>query len=107
MTSIDYRTETWESLQTRLTDLRAAVYEAWKQHGPGTTREVAARAGMDLLTFRPRTTELLQLGFLAMWHGAGEQRGREGIYRARSHQEALSHFMEQQRQALDPQLILL
>jgi hypothetical protein len=107
MTSIDYRTETWESIQGRLTDLRAVVYEAWKQHGPGTTRAIAEKSGIDILTFRPRTTELLQLGYLALWHGAGEARSREGIYRARSYQEALTHFMEEQRKAIDPQLTFL
>ncbi|WP_009964033.1 hypothetical protein [Verrucomicrobium spinosum] len=106
-TAIDYSIETWESLQSRLSELRLAVYEAWKQHGPGTTRQIAAKANMDILTFRPRTTELLQLGFITVWHGAGDQRGREGVYRAYSYQEALAHFTEQQRKALDPQLTLL
>ncbi len=38
---------------------------------------LAARAGMDILTFRPRTTELLQVGFLRL---DGKDRG-QGVYR--------------------------
>jgi hypothetical protein len=64
MKPIDYRNETWESIQERLSGLRQSVYQAWQAYGPGTTREVAAKAGIDILTFRPRTTELFQMGFV-------------------------------------------
>lgn len=107
MKPIDYRNETWENLQGHMTLIRSAVYEAWRKHGPGTTRDIAEKAGIDILTFRPRTTELFQLGFLTLWHDAGNSRRREGVYRARSYQEALTHFMAEQRKALDPQLTLL
>ena len=66
MTPVDIRNETWESLQARVTGLRLAVLDAWRLHGPGTTRDIAARSDMDLLTFRPRTTELVELGLVRM-----------------------------------------
>lgn len=90
MKPADYRNETWESLQSRMKDSLRAVLAAWRTHGPGTTREVAARSGIDLLTFRPRTTDLQQLGFVTL---ADEKfHGHEGIYRAFSEAEALAEF---------------
>jgi hypothetical protein len=80
MKPIDFRNETFDQLRERLNDDRELVHRAWLAHGPGTTREVAERAGIDLLSFRPRTTELFQLGLLEV---AGKA-GHEGIYAARS-----------------------
>ena len=64
MNPIDYRNATWTELQGRITRDRQAALDAWVKYGPGTTRAVATAAGIDLLTFRPRTTELFQLGYL-------------------------------------------
>jgi hypothetical protein len=79
--------------------MRKACYEAWVVYGPGTTREVAAKAGIDLLTFRPRSTELLQVGLLIIdselsspsprpsppgergGMGRSERASHEGVYR--------------------------
>jgi hypothetical protein len=63
---IDYRNATFAQLQERLVGLRLAVWRAWIQHGPGTTRAVARAADMSLLTFRPRTTELVQIGVVCL-----------------------------------------
>lgn len=98
MKPADYRNDTWDSLQLRVNHLRRAALAAWRAFGPGTTREVADRAGMDLLSFRPRTTELHQLGFVTL---CTEEEIRalpskcgahEGIYRALSDDEALAEF---------------
>ncbi len=80
MKPIDYRNDTWDSLQERLTGLREDVYHAWQVYGPGTTREVAAKAGIDILTFRPRTTELFQMGFVEVVEDA--QSVGEAVYQA-------------------------
>lgn len=80
MKPIDYRNETWESLKERLSGLRQDVYTAWQVYGPGTTREVAAKAGIDILTFRPRTTELFQMGFVEVV--ADAQSVGEAVYQA-------------------------
>src|SRR5687767_13694985 len=94
MKPIDFRNETFRHVQERICEKREAVWRAWLAHGPGTTREVAARAGIDILNFRPRTTELFQIGALKLASGSlssplrgedqGEGHGREGIYEART-----------------------
>lgn len=90
MKPIDYRNTTWEALQETLTGRRLQVLDAWRIHGPGTTREVAARAGIDILTLRPRTTELLDLGLLDLVQVDETRtcRQAEGVYRARTADEA-------------------
>jgi predicted ArsR family transcriptional regulator len=94
MKPLDFRLATWADLQDRLAGQRAAVLEAWRLHGPGTTEAVAQRAGISILTFRPRTTELVQLGFVAL---TAEQPARgEGTYRVRGHDELVHWFREQQ-----------
>jgi hypothetical protein len=80
MKPVDFRNETFEQLRERLNEDRAAVHSAWLKHGPGTTRQVADLAGIDLLSFRPRTTELFQLGLLEL---AGKD-GHQGVYKALS-----------------------
>lgn len=98
MKPIDHRNETWEALQERVQGLRLAVLDAWRAHGPGTTREVARRSGIDLLTFRPRTTELVQLGLVQLVPTT-QHLGREGIYRALDPAEALSVFADRKASA--------
>jgi DNA-binding MarR family transcriptional regulator len=102
MKPVDYRDETWESLQDRLRGLRGEVLAALKAHGPCTTRDLARRSGIDILTVRPRVTELLQLGWAVCT--AGE--GGEGIYRAASYAEARRTFETEARRARDAQLTL-
>ena len=80
MKAIDFRNATFEGLRAELPALRAAAYAAWVAHGPGTTRQVAACSGMDILTFRPRSTELLQMGLIRVRSAeCGVQNG-EGVY---------------------------
>lgn len=95
MTPIDFRNHTWHSLHSQLSGLRRGVWLAWINHGPGTTREVAHRAGIDILAFRPRSTELFQLGLLFL---ASQHPAKEGIYQARSMAEWQAWFADQQRQ---------
>ena len=80
MKPIDFRNETFEQIRERLNADRELVHGAWLAHGPGTTREVAAKAGIDILTFRPRSTELYQIGLLEL----AEKEGHQGVYRART-----------------------
>lgn len=99
MDPIDYRNATWEDLQDRVSALRLAALVAWRTHGPGTTRQVAARSGMDLLTFRPRTTELYQLGYVMLLDQPGTVAKGEGIYAALTDAEAREVFEARCRQA--------
>jgi predicted transcriptional regulator len=97
MIAIDYRNITWDHLQATVQGKRLEVLSAWKQHGPCTTRELAAKADMDLLAVRPRTTELLQLGLLKEVEGEGQ--GHEGVYRALSDDEAMTEFSKRVAEA--------
>lgn len=78
MKAIDFRNATFEGLRATLDAKRQSVYAAFVVYGPGTTRRVAGEAGISLLTFRPRTTELLQLGLVGIV--GDESRGKEGVY---------------------------
>lgn len=98
MRPIDLRDAQFSDLTAQLVHLRLSVYEAFQEHGPGTTRQVAHAAGVDLLTLRPRVTELVQLGFLEL---TGHD-GHEGIYRARTHAQTETWLTAQQ----NPQLSL-
>ncbi len=83
MTPIDFRNETFAALKDRLTGLREKVWLAWISFGPGTTRDVSRRSGIDILTFRPRSTELCQMGAIVL-AAAPEPSLTEGTYRART-----------------------
>lgn len=77
----DFRNMTFDEIQHRITGMRRKVYEAWLQHGPGTTRRIALRSEMSLLTFRPRTTELVEAGLVEL-DKENQGDGHEGRYRA-------------------------
>jgi DNA-binding MarR family transcriptional regulator len=89
MHPVDYRSATWEGLQARVSGLRLMTLVALQKHGPCTTRDLAAASGIDLLTVRPRITELVQLGLAEL---AADARGTEGVYRALTITEALTLF---------------
>ncbi len=59
------------------------------------TEDLAQRSGIDLLTLRPRNTELVQLGLVILAGG----RARSGVYRAATAEEAAEHFRDQQATA--------
>jgi len=81
---IDIRNATWDEVLTHVSEDMLRVHRAWKDYGPGTTRQVAERAGISLLTLRPRTTELYQLGLVEC---TGEEKAN-GIYEYRSEVQA-------------------
>ena len=84
-------------MQTRIEGQRAAVFAAWRQHGPCTTKELAERSGLSILSLRPRTTELLELGYVRL---ADEQPVKgEGTYRAANSGEVFEFFQQHQREA--------
>lgn len=106
MKPIDFRNATFAELQERLTGQRAAVLVAWREHGPATTEDCAARSGISILSFRPRTTELFQLGFIVLDERApGTHAGR---YRALTSEEWRTWFVQQQqaRATFQPELSL-
>jgi predicted transcriptional regulator len=92
MSPIDLRNATFRDITARLISLRASIYEALLEHGPCTTRQLAAACGIDLLTVRPRVTELHQLGLVVL----EDTDHHEGIYRALTLAEAESAFNARQ-----------
>lgn len=101
MKPIDFRAATWTDLQERLTGQREAVLRAWREHGPGTTAEVCARAGMSILSFRPRTTELFELGFVCL--AADQPAKGEGTYLVRTVEEHVAWLADRVSAAGNPQ----
>ena len=94
MKAVDFRNSTWGEIRDQLSGYRMAVHSAFVAHGPATTRDVAEKSRIPLLTLRPRVTELLTLGFLEL---VGDERGCEGVYRARTLEEARAHMEHMQR----------
>ena len=84
----EIRNDNWQALRDRVSGLRGEVHASLLQAGPCTTRELAAKAGLSILTVRPRVTELVELGFAEC---AGRVHG-EGVYRALSYAEAQAWF---------------
>jgi len=100
---LDIRNATFESIVEAQPALRRRVLDAWRAHGPCTTRELAARIGLDILTVRPRTTELVQLGLVEC---TGSQRDG-GIYRAREPRQVREWLAQRRAQLESSQLQLL
>lgn len=93
MKPVDFRQETFESLKDRLRGQRMMALAAWQNHGPGTTRQVAERARLSILTFRPRTTELIQMGAVCL--ADQQESSAEGSYRARGDAEWADYIRTQ------------
>jgi hypothetical protein len=101
MKPVDFRNATFADLRDRLAGQRALTLNAWRMHGPGTTQEVADRAGVPILSFRPRSTELFQLGFIRL-ADAQPAKG-EGVYQVRTPDEHAAWFAGEQTAARTPQ----
>lgn len=76
MKATDLRNATWRECLTHVTEDMVRVHNAWLTFGPCTTRELAERSGISLLTLRPRTTDLGKLGMVRLT----DSTGTEGIY---------------------------
>lgn len=87
MKAADFRNATWSDVLTHVQGDMLKVHEAWRRHGPGTTEEVAQRAGISIFTFRPRTTDLGKLGLVALVAGQPVSTGG-GVYEFRTPAQA-------------------
>ena len=96
MEPVDYRNATWLEIQGKLEGHRARVYQALILHGPITTRDLSARIGIDILTVRPRVTELCQLGLARCTE---EEHCREGRYLAIPIHQAKADFEQRATRA--------
>lgn len=81
MKAVEIRDANFEQLRGGLREKLRRVYEAFAAAGPCTTRQLAEATGMDILSVRPRATDLERLGLLAL-RGAvtGPGGRREGLW---------------------------
>lgn len=122
MNPIDYRTATFDLIKDNLAGKRRMVYDALRTLGPQTTRDLAALARLDILTVRPRVTELIDLGLVELVPGGSGleagglgmepqasslkpeasplRRAKEGTYRALSMEEAMREFNRRHAEAV-------
>lgn len=100
MKPVDFRNATFDEIKTRICGQREYVLQCWRAHGPGTTKEVSERSGMSILSFRPRSTELEQLGFICLT--PDQPSATEGRYRARTTAEHLAWIKAQRDLANRP-----
>jgi predicted transcriptional regulator len=105
MKPIDFRNETWRDVELRVEGLRRDVYYALAKAGACTTRQLAEKSGIDLLTVRPRVTELYQIGLVELVNE--ESGGGEGIYRTIPWPVARANFDKLKLNAAEKQLNLL
>lgn len=98
MKTIDIKRANFSEIFAQVEGLRALCWFALGKYGPGTTRQIADWTGLDLLTVRPRVTELCDLGFAYL----SGRVGREGVYAARDYAEAAAHHAR----LADPQMSL-
>jgi len=105
MKPVDYRNETWSQVRDRVSDLRAAVYNHLATWGPCTTRELAEKCGIDLLTVRPRMTELYQLGLVDVVEC--DNAGGEGVYEVIPWDVAEAKFNRIKAETIERQMSLL
>lgn len=84
MRPTDLRNLTWAEALTHVSDDMRRVHRAYRDCGSGTTRRLAELSGISLLTLRPRTTDLYQLGLVECIGKVGT----EGIYEYRSEEQA-------------------
>lgn len=113
MKPIDFRNENFEALRGRLADKRERVWMDWQHYEMAkemsgqsvvigsTTREVCEHMERDILQFRPRCTELYQIGALMLCETQNAEpgtRNHEGRYRLRTTDEWKA-WLEQQRQS--------
>jgi hypothetical protein len=80
----DLRNATWAEALTHVTADMRRVHAAYRDHGRGTTRAVARKAGISLLTLRPRTTDLYKLGLVE----CVDKHGTSGVYEYRTEAQA-------------------
>lgn len=95
MSPIDIRNTNFKAIKGQLHAGRLQVWEGFRTHGPCTTSALSVRIGMSILTVRPRTTELINLGFVVLQ----ERAGNEGVYAALSEDKARELFEERQAEA--------
>lgn len=81
MKAEDYRAMSWEEIQGHLVEDRLEVYNSLQVWGPCTTRQLAEYMGQDILSVRPRVTELCQMGLARVVEVSRTKRQEDGTMR--------------------------
>ena len=76
----DIRAVAFDRIEACITRARETIYRDLLANGPATTRGLADRLRMSILTVRPRVTELVQLGLVRL--AAKQSAPGEGCYEA-------------------------
>lgn len=97
------RDENYTHLRGGLNDRRRAVLIALAVHGPCTTRELAERSHTDILSVRPRITELFDVQLVML---VGRQHG-EGVYRVSTEEEWCAWYARLRAERLSAQQQLI
>lgn len=103
MRALDYRNATYHDLLQSLSGKREETLRAWRTHGPCTTEALAERSGLSILSLRPRTTELCQMGFVVLADPDAEATTKGAVYRAATTAETQAHFHRLKRALTEPQ----
>jgi hypothetical protein len=103
MKPTDIRNENFTHLRDGHDERRAAVLRSLARYGPCTTRELATQSGLDILSVRPRVTELLQVGLVVLHD---RDRG-EGVYRVAIQSEWEAWRDQQMEEKVSGQLQLV
>ncbi len=85
MTPAELRNLNFAQLRDSLAERRRDVYRAFCDHGPATTFELSEKCGIGILTVRPRSTELAELGLLCKAGERVENGKRVTVYAATDH----------------------
>jgi predicted transcriptional regulator len=95
MKPVDIRNENFASIYHRLEGDRLDCYLDLKRHGPATTRKLAERMHLDVLSVRPRVSELFKMGAVSLF---GREAG-DGVYAARWDAEWMTWFRDEHLRA--------
>lgn len=80
LTPAEIRDAGWEQIRSSwLNDAMMEVHAAYETHGPVTTQGLADLSGINVLTVRPRTTDLMKVGLVEC---VGRVKGQGGLYQA-------------------------
>lgn len=82
------RREAWHSIRGRTGHLHSVILNDLRTNGPATTKQIAERTRVPLLTTRPRCTELGDLGLIE----AIDRTADGSVFQAVSEYEAMTNW---------------
>ena len=96
MKTTDVRNLTWQEIRGTLGGMRELIHAWLLTHGPATTKTIAGELNLNLLSVRPRVSELCAWGFAEC---VGTVDRWDGLYRAVTVYEAQARHEESLRES--------